>query len=391
MLPYATIILLPIMALCLEWFREIKNLHKHFVMLFLAICFILFSGLRWECGTDWEQFYGLFYSFRNIPFTEVFDHRYNWITGEIGVGKIYEPGYALMNWLFVNVTDSFNSMLVFYTTIIIFIYYKLSWLYTPRYPIYIFAFLITGQIFFWRAGFATTICFFSIQYIVSRKFFKFLLCCIIATSMHNSAILFLPFYFILNRKFSYALLICMYLCCSFIGNTSILYKMIEYVSSVLSIFSPEFGLIMKLINYLDVDMNTSVIKLVLSFCKYGIFVVIFCLYRKYFEINPKYSENGTSYLGLKTYDLYNAMLNAYVIASCIWMLFRTQMQVFIRFALYFGESFIILNVLILSILPKNKRRIFLGFVILNILYIAFGKFLNFDSDIFFPYKTIFDR
>jgi len=375
MLPYITIFFIPIIALCFEWFKDIKNIHKHLVMIFLAICYILFSGLRWECGTDWEQFYGLFYSFKDVSFTEVFDHRYNWETGSITSGKIYEPGYTLMNWLFFNITGSFNAMLIFYTSVIILMYYKLSWLYAPKHPIYLFTFFITGQIFFWRAGLAATICFFSVQYIISRKFLKFLLCCIVATSMHNSAILFLPFYFILNRKFSNVFLIGSFLLCAFIGNTSLLYTALEYVANILSIFSSEFGLIAKLVVYLDAEDSNSIAKLIMSISKYGIFIAIFCLYKKRFKIN----------------SAYNVMLNSYVIGSCIWLLFRTQLTVFVRMSVYFLDSFPILNVMILSILSKNNKKIFFGFVILNIIYIAFAKFLNGYEELFIPYKTILDN
>jgi len=392
MLPYITITFIPIITFCLEWSKEIKNSHKRFTMMFLAICYILFSALRWECGTDWEQFYGLFYSFNDVPFTEVFNHRYNWTTDSSTGGKIYEPGYALMNWLFVNTTGSFNAMLIFYTTIIIFIYYKLSWLYASKYPIYLFTFFITADFFYWRAGFASAICFFSIQYIISRKFLKFLLCCLVATSMHNSAILFLPFYFVLNRKFSNGLLISSFLFCSFIGSTSILYGIVEYVANILSTFRSEFGLISKLVLYLYTNSDNSIAKLIMSIFKYGIFIVIFCLYKKYFKIESERSDatkNNTDYFKFNKSDIYNVMLTSYVIGSCIWLLFRSQLTIFARMAIYFTGSFPVLNVMVLSILPSNKRKIFFGFVILNVFYIAFAKFLTFE-ELLIPYKTVFN-
>ena len=82
--------------------------------------------------------------------------------------------------------------------------------YTENYPLAVILFM--GLWFFFtftylRQVLAATIVWLSIQYVIERKLWKFLVVFLIGFSMHNSAIIFFPLYFIPLKKFSPKLIV----------------------------------------------------------------------------------------------------------------------------------------------------------------------------------------
>lgn len=117
----------------------------------------------------------------------------------------HEYGYQIFDMLLALITEN-RYTYIFITTIIIYILlYKSIKKYCDNYPIAIMLFL--GLWFFFtftyhRQVLGATIAWLAIQYVVERDLKKFLLVTLIAVSFHNSAIIFLPLYWIPIRKFS---------------------------------------------------------------------------------------------------------------------------------------------------------------------------------------------
>lgn len=115
-----------------------------------------------------------------------------------------EPGYTLLN-IFISF---FTANRYIFILVITFLIYTLLFVSLKKYADnYAFAVILFMGLWFYfsftylRQVLGTTIVWLSIDYIVQRRVWKFLLVVLIAMSVHKSAIIFFPVYFIPMRKF----------------------------------------------------------------------------------------------------------------------------------------------------------------------------------------------
>lgn len=116
-----------------------------------------------------------------------------------------EPGYTLLN-IFISF---FTANRYIFILVITFLIYTLLFVSLKKYADnYAFAVILFMGLWFYfsftylRQVLGATIVWLSIDYIVQRRFWKFLLVVLIAMSVHKSAVIFFPVYFIPMRKFS---------------------------------------------------------------------------------------------------------------------------------------------------------------------------------------------
>jgi len=167
--------------------------------LFVCSIFILVAGLRYETGVDWRGYQDYY---NQIPSMDMAIIRNN--TQDIFV--TLDVGYALLN--------SFLKMLggglqtIFF--IISFAISTLLLINVKSYSKYVLiGFILYYSYFFFvfdmsgiRQGLALQIFIFSLRYIGERKFGKYVAMIALASSIHWSALLLVPLYFILNFKAS---------------------------------------------------------------------------------------------------------------------------------------------------------------------------------------------
>lgn len=115
-----------------------------------------------------------------------------------------EPGYTLLN-IFISF---FTANRYIFILVITFLIFTLLFVSLKKYADnYAFAVILFMGLWFYfsftylRQVLGATIVWLSIDYIVQRRFWKFLLVVLIAMSVHKSAIIFFPVYFIPMRKF----------------------------------------------------------------------------------------------------------------------------------------------------------------------------------------------
>ena len=115
-----------------------------------------------------------------------------------------EPGYTLLN-IFISF---FTANRYIFILVITFLIYTLLFVSLKKYADnYAFAVILFMGLWFYfsftylRQVLGATIVWLSIDYIVQRRVWKFLLVVLIAMSVHKSAIIFFPVYFIPMRKF----------------------------------------------------------------------------------------------------------------------------------------------------------------------------------------------
>ena len=106
--------------------------------------------------------------------------------------------------------------------------------YTVNYPLATILFL--GLWFFFtftylRQVLGATIVWLGVQYVIERKFWKFMVIVLIGFSMHNSAIIFFPLYFVPRRKFSPKIIVWIMLFLLILGMSSLPNSLFEVYES----------------------------------------------------------------------------------------------------------------------------------------------------------------
>ena len=182
-----------------------RNQHSSFLFLFLL-------GLSLFVG-----FSDMFGGYDRYIYGEIFDNLADVTTikGDYSDSLYYysyssEVGYTFLNVLISFFTENRYIFILIVTLIIYTCLFISLRKYTENYPLAVVLFM--GLWFFFtftylRQVLAATIVWLSIQYVIERKFWKFLVVFLIGFSMHNSAIIFFPLYFIPLKKFSPKLIV----------------------------------------------------------------------------------------------------------------------------------------------------------------------------------------
>ena len=186
-------------------FNPGRNQHSSFLFLFLL-------GLSLFVG-----FSDMFGGYDRYIYGEIFDNiaDITTIKGDYSDSLYYyyyssEVGYTFLNVLISFFTENRYIFILIVTLIIYTCLFISLRKYTENYPLAVVLFM--GLWFFFtftylRQVLAATIVWLSIQYVIDRKFWKFLVVFLIGFSMHNSAIIFFPLYFIPLKKFSPKLIV----------------------------------------------------------------------------------------------------------------------------------------------------------------------------------------
>lgn len=159
-------------------------------ILFSLLIFAFFSGVRWNVGVDHLSYLSYY--------NELLNKR-QFLSREM------EPGFLFISKIFASLNIHFTVYFAFLAFLqIFFVYYAVK---NERYlmPFLGMLILLGPQYLSWMNGIrqmlAATIFVFSIQYISKRRLIPYIICILLATSIHKSAILLLIFYFIPQRDF----------------------------------------------------------------------------------------------------------------------------------------------------------------------------------------------
>lgn len=146
-----------------------------------CLCFVLlvlFDGLRWGNGTDWENY---FYFYRDC------------LTSRSEFDSLFEPGYIYVNQLLRSITENYTFFLVLHA----FVVYLGFFHFIRRHSIlpFLSLFLLYVNIVPYqgmnRQLIAMVICLLSVKYLLAHQDWKFVFCVLFAMLFHTTAILFL--------------------------------------------------------------------------------------------------------------------------------------------------------------------------------------------------------
>ena len=146
-------------------------------------------------------------------YCDLFDHTADYVLADLDpfakdsaiMGYSNEMSYVIINVLISHITANRYIFILILTFLIYFMLYLSLKEYLVNYP---FGLLIFTALFFFftftylRQVCATCFAWYAFRYVIKRRVVPFLICWFIAYQFHNSAIIFLPMYFIPVKKFS---------------------------------------------------------------------------------------------------------------------------------------------------------------------------------------------
>jgi hypothetical protein len=160
---------------------------------FSFLVIFMFLGLRYDFGNDYKAYYDYFTNIHRISLKDLL------IFNEYQSNNLKEVGYTLLNKIFPN----FYLMIAILSLFSCYIYYDSIKKYVPEELLWFSIFIYIFNPYFMlvqssaiRQTIAICLFIYSIQYIIERKFLKFLLFIILGGLFHKSAFILLPIFFL---------------------------------------------------------------------------------------------------------------------------------------------------------------------------------------------------
>ena len=341
------------------FFKELSNSRKWYVFICAYLC--LFYCFGYMTGTDWRV-YEEWYT--KIDFNRLFFDYYA------------EPGYYLYMLIFRSLGVGFWPYFIF-TKIVVFLIilrtifsfceesgYLTLMYFLPWFGMYL---LIDNPM---RNCIAIAIFVLSARYVIEHKFWKFLLCMLVASSFHFSSFVILLTYPLLNRKISnwvYATLFVL---------INVVFASRELVTSVVMTLLGNIPYAQdKIVGYLLMGSEYAQGKL-FSFgmmWQIGLFILLLC-----------YRERIISYIeGEKGLFVFNSAM-----LYMLFLRFGMTVEVFARIQLYYAVFLAIAVGLVLLSFEYKSRVIYICVLFLVSCYTCYGKATS--SFRYVPYTNVVD-
>lgn len=381
MLIYVVLYIFLLLISLADCIDTITKSNKLFLLFGLVFVFVLFRGLRWEVGTDWEQFY---ICFKNADWDNLTSyHRYG------DDSEKMEVGYMFFNRL-IKCVGNYTTFLLVTNLFILSTWAYLSVKLCEKRFLMTFAMImVTNLVFPVRLQLAGGVFCWCIYYLTKKSYFKAFLFYVIACSIHKSAIVLLPFLCILNMEFKSKVLIGVVLCSSMGEALSV------YLADFISIFALYVEVVFpdlatNINTYTDCEMSGASEFSLRSF----VISISLCLFLLWLFFKSRVILKRRVFLKLEKKEMYfafNIMLNCYVFFYFFLKLFSgTEMlQNFSRISNYFtiGFAFCFVNSGIL-LERKYGRNCVAIFFVFYYLYKLKGLLDTPYPELFYPYKSI---
>lgn len=195
-LPY--IVVLALFGACAVYFDHIEDTDKKkYATLFAITLFFIFFGFRGYVFTDWISYAKMM---EDVTFGDIFQ-----LTTVHEDAVVHEPGFTLLCWLCSLITRDYVFFVVVVTVIDLWLYLRFLKQWNVDNVAFSFMLLMAfegiGIMFnLMRNQIAIFIFMNSLVYIVNRKPWQYMGCCLLALSFHLSSIVLFPLYFVLHRK-----------------------------------------------------------------------------------------------------------------------------------------------------------------------------------------------
>lgn len=341
------------------WNLFISNRKKSITILLMAVLgttMIIFAGLRWKTGTDWENY---LYYFRIIDIRPFGD-------------TAMEIGYEIIVRMFkLVVSSNYTAFLFFCATYIILITYYLLYKFSP-FPLFslflLLSYSFAGSGFGVRQDLSIALTLISFIFVVERSLPKFVAIVLLAALIHNSAIIFIPAYWLYTFKWNTVkvlIIVVFTLLCVIFSE-----RIMGTFGSLISARKVEL--------YLALGMETEsnpYSTLVKALIGRLLFFAIMVGFVNYEDEERK---------------MFNGLFNLYVFGIVIFSIFSPISLIFGRLARYY-DIYQILLLPLAYLYAKRAYKIIIFLIVTAFSVLKFTTALNGAEGTFIPYKTIFSK
>lgn len=374
---YTMIYLFIFILLAFFSFLELINFSKKKLInlqIFVGIIFVFIAGLRYETGVDWKAYSWSFYelpaldkAYSNNQLDQIFEtldvgyYLFNSIVKMLG-GGIQVVFFCI----------SLASSILLIKNLRYYSNYVLTGL-LVYYTFYFFVLDLSGI----RQGLALQIFLFSLKYIGQKKFLKFLLIILIATSIHWSSLLLLPLYFFIRNDSSKKLTIALFLISAFVFTFQI-----KWLGSILGDLIFQLNFASKIAEKVDAYTSIEIYATVRKWDLYSIFnflrlslVAFFCIKHKVILTEK-----------VKYFNLfYNLILIELFAFFCLYEFIEISER--LRFYFLISEIILISNIIFSFKSSLFKQIYFMLFLIIFFLN-SYPFLLNSQSTVaYHPYQN----
>lgn len=323
----------------------------------------VFWGIRWNCGTDWENFYDVF---KESDLNNV-------LTFTRGMAEPIEPGYVLLNAIVKSVGGNYSCFLLLFSFLVLYCLARISIKHT-NYPLISFIYLVIslGVIFPSRQALAMGISSYAIPFLIKRKFVKYCFCILIAATIHISVLVLIPFYFLNFSKMKVWIIGGLYILSFSIGNW-----LPAVIESVLNL-----NLLGPLISIRLNSYSQTVSSIDEDFSSRGIMSIMLSLMFLFYFMKRKYYNSKERLLNYSFYGFF--------VMEVIRNVFMQTMRDLMRLELFFRPYAAVLYATAFGELKYGKYKYISYFLFILLMCYYFFKMLTgvFSTE-YLPYKTIF--
>jgi transmembrane protein EpsG len=333
------------------WTYQVNNFKRHdirvigfapkrLLIVFSVLPLFLLLALRHQVGADYNIYRNAYVSISAHPLFSMQKTGYeHWFgSGFVIICKIIAQ-FANSNYLYFFAVISLISIMALYFSIT-----KNSVIPLLSLLIYIsdgYFYQLFNQA---RQGLAILLTFVSYTFILNRKPKMFIITVLIAALVHQSALIFLPAYFITRYKFSMKLLF------SMLALGILLSWMWPIVERIVSYT--------KYASYLDSKYDIALVDVTILWAAYRLFFFCFCLlFRK--KVVQQFPQAD--------------MLYTLCAISIMLQILSLRSYTFARTVIYFYISMLLLLPYVVKSIKKENRPIFTGFVfiILTVVHVYY--------------------
>jgi hypothetical protein len=326
------------------------------ILTFLGLTMIFFAGMRWGTGTDWPTYRSYFITIE----------RRTW-----GVSGM-EIGYELIVRFFKMFISSDQTPFLFFCSIFIIGFtYPTVYKHSP-FPLFTLFLLISyslvGAGFGVRQDLAIALSLFSITFIQERALGKFLLILMLAATIHQSTLIFIPAYFLYKFRWTTA-------------RSIIAISLVAFCVIMSEKLMHSFGSLVderKAELYMEMGME-KVRDPFMSLLKGLSGRLLFFLIAVGF-VNYKDDKD----------DFYNGIFNIYVFGIVIYAIFSPINLIFSRLARPY-DIFQIILVPLAYVKATRLMKVIIVIVIFAFSIFKFTSILTSDEGVYIPYKSVLSQ
>ena len=331
-------------------------------ILILGITIVLIAGIRWQIGTDWDNFLSDFQYMKNASWRGVMSSIY---------GMTYGIGYVLMTYSFAKAVGNYSLFLAFQAIVIVSCVYPVIYKHS-KYPsisfLGLWAYSFGYAFAVPRSGIAMAICYLAFDAYTEKKYVKTGILVILATMFHNTAILFFSIFFIDKKVITSVQLICIF-CIAII-----LSFFIQFFLSKIATFSfIPLSYSMRLNDYLRNNTDFGGVGGPIRIITRGFVLICIIIYL--------WNKRNNRQI--------NILVNMYVFSIVIYIVSSNISDVFIRMAYNFEDisQFIIFSECLSS--TKDKYNNFVLRILMIVFFILkmLGRLLG--NELLVPFRTVF--